>query len=153
MIAAMSEKLKLRSVRLDDALWERVTLAAADEGRSASQVVAEAVRRYVEEGLAGGAERLQERPGAPGASSGPRQAASAAPGLAQLDPRPVPSAPRPLPVVAVRPWRRSPAGEVPQALGRPDTCPHPLRARRGGVGVVRHCGDCGAPLGLTGIAG
>ena len=49
--------------------------------------------------------------------------------------------------------RRSPAGEVPQALERPDTCPHPMTARRGGVRVVRHCAACGQPFGLTGIAG
>ncbi len=127
-------KLKLRSIRLDDHLWERVSQTAAAQGRSASQVAAEAVRAYVE----GGAERGQGAPGAPDPSPDPPKARSAAPALV-------------LPVS--RPPRRVPADEVPVPLGRPDTCPHPLRARRGGVRVVRHCGDCGQPFGLTGIAG
>ncbi len=136
----MSEqaKLRLRSVRLDDALWERVTLAAADEGRSASQVVAAAVRAYVE-GPAGNAKRPQERPGAPEAPADPRPASSAAPA--------------PAPVAAVRPWRPVRASDEPRALEPIDQCPHPAAARRGGVGVVRHCGACGQPFGLTGIAG
>jgi hypothetical protein len=123
-------------VRFPDTLWERVLLAAADEGRSASQLVAAAVRAYVE----GGAVRAEETGGA-------MVPANAAPGLAQA-----PSVPA-APVAAVRPWRRSPADEAPQPLERVDTCRHPAAARRSGVGVVRHCGACGAPLGLTGTAG
>ncbi len=137
----MSEqaRLRLRSIRTSDELWERISQTAAAQGRSASQVAAEAMRRYVEGGAERPAPGAQEPPGAPAPSPDPHQASSTAPALA--------------PVAAVRPPRRAPADEAPVPLGRPDTCPHPAAARRGGVGVVRHCGDCGQPFGLTGIAG
>jgi hypothetical protein len=109
-----------------------VLLAAEEEGRSASQVVAAAVRAYVE-GRPSGAEELQEAPEAPDPSLDPRQAVAAVR---------VPQAHRPVLVAVVRPGRRPPAGEVPMALGRPDTCVHPPAARRGRVGVVRHCAAC-----------
>jgi hypothetical protein len=123
----MSERLRLRSIRLDDALWAKVQLAANDERSSASQLVAMAVRAYVD--------GPQEAPGVPGARGDPPGALNAAPAPALL---------------VFRPVR---ASDEPRALNRPDTCSHPAAARRGGVRVVRHCGDCGQPFGLTGITG
>ncbi len=137
----MSEqaRLRLRSVRLDDGLWEKVTLAAADVGVSASAFVAGVLERSL-----GGAERLLEPPEAPAPSPDPRPARSVA-----LRPAPLAS----VPVAAVRPWRPVRASGEPRALEPIDQCPHPAAARRGGVGVVRHCADCGQPFGLTGIVG
>jgi predicted transcriptional regulator len=57
----MSERRRLRSIRLDDELWGKILLAAQDEGRSANQVAAAAFRAYVEG-------RAEERAGAPEAS-------------------------------------------------------------------------------------
>jgi hypothetical protein len=121
----MSEKLGQRTLRTSDELWAKIQLAANDTGVSASAYVAGVLERSL-----GGAERPRELPGATGSSVDP--------------PGPVGVAPAPV----LLPWRPA-AGEVPVALERPDTCPHPAASRFRGAGFGEHCRACGQAFGRT----